>query len=313
MTTYTTNLNLRKFAYDERGWGKGWRENLDILDAAIGRGYTPAGLDSDKPASPSVGDTYLATDTGIFYKCLSAGTWTETIAAAEIPDGGIDTDAIQDGAITATHLAAGAVTSDKIAAGVVDSAAIAAGAVDSAALAAAAVVAAKFASGAVGTTAIVDGAVGTDQLASNAITAAKLASGSVVATASAVLTPPTSLTLTSATYADITGLSTSITADDGLLVMFASVPLYTNTAYPPTWLDFAINGTRVSGYDGLAKVRGELYPQLAQIFWVTYVTAGTYTVSVQWRTGGGTYDEVYLDLNDYNEVQASLYVFNLKD
>lgn len=37
------------------------------------------GLDAAKAASPSVGDLYLATDTGIIYQCLSAGSWSDTM------------------------------------------------------------------------------------------------------------------------------------------------------------------------------------------------------------------------------------------
>jgi hypothetical protein len=39
-----------------------------------------SGLDANKPTSPSVGDVYIATDTGKIYKCITAGTWT--LAAA---------------------------------------------------------------------------------------------------------------------------------------------------------------------------------------------------------------------------------------
>lgn len=35
------------------------------------------GTEAQKPASPSIGDWYWATDTDKLYKCLSAGVWTE--------------------------------------------------------------------------------------------------------------------------------------------------------------------------------------------------------------------------------------------
>ena len=41
-----------------------------------GRKKIPEGLDADKPASPEVGEVYLATDTGKVYKCATAGTWS---------------------------------------------------------------------------------------------------------------------------------------------------------------------------------------------------------------------------------------------
>lgn len=42
-------------------------------------GYSGAfdtGLDANKPASPTAGDLWFATDTGIFYRCITGGTWT---------------------------------------------------------------------------------------------------------------------------------------------------------------------------------------------------------------------------------------------
>jgi len=52
------------------------RDNLDYLKDLLDSGNIPAGLDANKPTSPSVGDTYYATDTGYIYICLNAGTWT---------------------------------------------------------------------------------------------------------------------------------------------------------------------------------------------------------------------------------------------
>jgi len=41
------------------------------------------GLDADKAASPSVGDAYLATDTGLLYVCFVAGTWVSFAIPAD--------------------------------------------------------------------------------------------------------------------------------------------------------------------------------------------------------------------------------------
>lgn len=39
-------------------------------------GNLKSGLDALKSASPESGDVFLATDTGIFYVCFIAGTWS---------------------------------------------------------------------------------------------------------------------------------------------------------------------------------------------------------------------------------------------
>jgi len=308
MPTYTSTLNLRKFAYDERGWGKGWRENLDILDGAIGRGYTPVGPDASKPASPSVGDTYIASDTGIFYKCLSAGVWTGTIVPAEIPAGSINTDHIAAGAVGSGHIAAGAVGSSHIAAGAVGSSHIASGGVDNAALGADAVVNAALAAAGVDTAALADLGVVTAALSSNAITSDKLASGATVEVASAVLTA-TTLSTTSTTFVDITGLSVTMTFEDGIIIMIAHIPLVSDGSYTPIYLDFTFDGTRVAPGDGMLKTKGEVYSKTYTMVHGGGVSAGSHTVAVQWRVATGT---GYIDLTGDNETVAALYVIHLK-
>ncbi len=52
------------------------RDNLDYLKDELDRGAIPEGLDADKPASPGLGDSYLATDANTLYVCESAGVWT---------------------------------------------------------------------------------------------------------------------------------------------------------------------------------------------------------------------------------------------
>lgn len=47
-------------------------DNMDLLDTKI----VLNGLDASKPASPVVGQTYIATNTDKIYKCITAGAWT---------------------------------------------------------------------------------------------------------------------------------------------------------------------------------------------------------------------------------------------
>lgn len=52
-------------------------ENLTLEQTTVAySGTISKGVDASKPASPSQGDIYLATDTGKIYVCLSGGSWT---------------------------------------------------------------------------------------------------------------------------------------------------------------------------------------------------------------------------------------------
>ena len=81
---------LNYVAVDDLALPDDWNQmidNQDWFNTLFNRGYIPAGLDADKPASPRVGDTYYATDTRRLYRCLAAGVWdggltVDTLAAA---------------------------------------------------------------------------------------------------------------------------------------------------------------------------------------------------------------------------------------
>lgn len=59
-----------------------------------------SGLDASKPASPSVGDVYSATDTKLTYNCYTAGTWT-TAALRATSDSFTASESISAGAAVA--------------------------------------------------------------------------------------------------------------------------------------------------------------------------------------------------------------------
>lgn len=75
-------------------------------------GSVSAGLDANKPASPTAKDIYIALDTGLIYICASAGVWTPTGSSgayftglASIPSGA--------GVIPIANLASGTPTGSK--------------------------------------------------------------------------------------------------------------------------------------------------------------------------------------------------------
>lgn len=70
------------------------------------------GADAAKPASPAVGDIYLATDTGILYYCKAAGAWTNIGILYLLLAGGTMGGAIAMGTHKITGLAAPAADAD---------------------------------------------------------------------------------------------------------------------------------------------------------------------------------------------------------
>lgn len=55
-------------------------ENLTLEQTTVAySGTISKGADAAKPASPTAGDVYFATDTNIIYRCNTSGTWTSSI------------------------------------------------------------------------------------------------------------------------------------------------------------------------------------------------------------------------------------------
>ena len=63
-------------------------ENLTLVQTTVAySGTISKGLDASKPASPSQGDIYFATDTNVLYKCITGGAWnavTERVKGASV-------------------------------------------------------------------------------------------------------------------------------------------------------------------------------------------------------------------------------------
>lgn len=112
----------------------------------------------------------------------SAGGFADnSITAAVIATGAIDSDAIADNAIDAGAIAAGAIAADAFAAGAIDAAAIANGAIDAATFAAGAIDAAAIADGAIDAATFAAGAIDAASIAANAIDAATFAADALQA------------------------------------------------------------------------------------------------------------------------------------
>jgi len=263
-------------------WGTLFNDNAALIDSDIGTGYTPAGLEADLPASPSVGDTYLATDTGVFWKCFSDGVWTGTIAAAEIPSSSVTTAKLADNAITAA----------KITSGAVGSAAIGAGAVTADKLATESVLASAFASGAVTADKIADGAVNSAAIAAGAVTTAKIADGSV--TAEKVAQGAISLVgiaegdgadvyTSSGTWVAVSGLSVTATTRGGtVLVVFAAQLQPGSGANTMAQATIFIDGANVGQTDGLAASPWVLFTAIP--YMTTSLSAGLHTFAAYFRS-----------------------------
>lgn len=76
----------------------GWNDaatdlaNLTLVQTTTAySGTISKGVDASKPASPSQGDIYFATDTNVLYKCITGGSWnavTERVKGASVASAG---------------------------------------------------------------------------------------------------------------------------------------------------------------------------------------------------------------------------------
>lgn len=85
---------------------------LSVSTGAMEASSFKNGADAAKPASPAVGDIYLATDTGILYVCNAAGAWTNAGSLYLLLAGGTMSGAIAMGSNKITGLAAPAAAAD---------------------------------------------------------------------------------------------------------------------------------------------------------------------------------------------------------
>jgi molybdopterin-binding protein len=270
---------------------------------------------ADKIADGAIITTKLADGTVTSAKILDG-----TITATDLADGSIVTLKIANGAVTASKIADGAVTSAKVA----DSAIItvklanesvtsekiadgnvttsdldddaivtvklADGAVTSAKILDGTITTEDIATGAINTVKIADGAITTAKIANYAVTNLKLAAGAIPFNAT-YSNSPTSTTSTS--WGDLPAMSVGITLarNSNVIIMF-SAEAYMGAPGDYLLVRALVNSTVASPGTGalitLTRVTVDNVGSYSFIFYLTDVTAGFYTVKMQWRSFTGT-------------------------
>lgn len=158
------------------------------------------------------------------------------------------------------------------------------------------ITAVDLATGSVTTIKIDDGAVTTAKIADGAVTNVKLAPNAIPFASTYSIT--TASTTETVAWTDMTGMSVSLTLDrtSHVLIMFRSEALNptggeviciralvdSNIAYPGTIQLTPIIWDYAFTYDNI-DVMSYTYN-----FYRPYVSAGTYTIKIQWRVSGGT-------------------------
>jgi hypothetical protein len=199
-------------------------------------------------------------------------------------DGSVIAVKVADGAVTTTKIANGSITSDKIADSAIVTVKLADGSVTSAKILDGSVTAADLATGAVTTIKIADGSVTSAKLAAGAIPYVSAYASGLVKTNSTSLV-------------DMPDMAVNITLDrtSYLLIMFSAVA--ENLDIDSRVLVAAQIGLVPVTYWSWVTPQGEVYltPTNQVLRYSSHgfnwyqpsVTAGTYTVKIEWRVNGG--------------------------
>jgi molybdopterin-binding protein len=223
-----------------------------------------------------------------------------SVTSAKIVDGNITAIDLADYSIITAKIADGAVTTTKIADGAVVTAKLADGSVTSAKILDGTVAAADLATGAVNTFKIADGAVTTVKIADYAVTNLKLASYAIPFNSTYSVTLAS--TTETANWVDMAGMSLTIRLDriSHVIILFSTVA-YNSDPACQIWVRAQIGAT--TAYPGEIMLTPTISEELGwpanhrhTIYYMAYsfhfyrplVTAGTYTVRIQWRVTGGT-------------------------
>jgi molybdopterin-binding protein len=241
---------------------------------------------SDKIVDGAVITTKLADGSVSSAKILDG-----TLTAIDLADGSVITAKIANGAVTASKIADGSVNSSKIAnssiitSKIADNAIVtiklADGSVTSAKILDGTIIAADLASGSVTAIKIADGAITTEKIADGAVTNAKLASGAIPFS----LTQATGVvSTTSTTFEDMPNMSVNITVtrNSTLLILFSTQAEVTSGNY--LYMRAMVNSTAAYPVSDYIFVTSNTYWNAHSFNFYQSVTAGTYTVKMQWRT-----------------------------
>jgi len=208
------------------------------------------------------------------------------ITTTKIADGGVTSAKVADNAIVTLKLANGSVTTSKIVDNAIVTAKLADGTVTSAKIVDATITASDLATGAVSEVKIADGAVTTSKIADYAITSLKLASGAIPFNATS---STSAISTTSTTWVNMTGMSVdlTLTRNSTLLIMLSA----------EAWLDASGDWIIVRALvnSTIAYPRSTNIPltfltdeaAYSYIFYLPNVTAGSYTIYIQWYLWNG--------------------------
>jgi hypothetical protein len=253
----------------------------------------PLNVSTDNIADSAVITTKLADGTVTSAKILDG-----TLTAEDISDGSIIAVKVADGAVTTIKLADGVITTDKmddeavttakIADGAIVTIKLADGSVTSAKIVDGTVTAADLADNAIITAKISDGAVTTRIIADGAVTNVKLAAGAIPYNVTSFDYLDDWITTTSMSWVNMTGTSADITVtrNSTLLIMFTAMCTVDTVGEYMYW-HAMVNSTEAypaSFYNIAMQVN--TYGTYSCNFHKD-VTAGTYTVYMQWRTYSG--------------------------
>jgi hypothetical protein len=259
-----------------------------ILDGAI----ITTKLDDGTVTSAKILDATITAEDIASGSIITVKVADEAITTAKIADDSITAAKIADGAIVTIKLADDAVTTSKIVDNAIVAVKMADGSVTSAKILDGTIVAADLATGAVTSIKIADGAVTTSKIADYAVTNLKLAANAIpynftYATAS--------LTKTTATVENITGMSVEITLERNstLLIMFSTEARISPATEYIYW-NARVNTTFASpGTLWLQPSTTGYYSSISYNFYAEGLTPGKYPVYMQWAVTGGATGQVW--------------------
>ena len=250
-----------------------------IFPSGVGEGA----ITTEKIADSAIVTTKLADGTVTSAKILDG-----TITGVDLSDDSIITVKVANGAVTTDKIADEAVTTDKIDNDAIVTIKLADGAVTSAKILDGAVTTVDLATGAVTEIQIRDGAVTTTKIADYAVTNLKLAANAIPFNS----THRTgSISKTTASWDNITDLSVTITVERNstLLIMLSAQSAISLPDESVLWQALVNTDTALPGSVYL-QPPGEvnMWSSVSYTFYEPDVSAGEYTVYVQWYVGGGT-------------------------
>ena len=206
-----------------------------------------------------------------------------TITAVDMADGSIIAVKVADGAVTTAKIADGAVTADKVADGAIVTVKLADGSVTSAKILDGTIIAADLATGAVTSMKIADGAVTTAKIADGAVTNDKLAAGAIPHNITYAVGD---VSTSSTSFEDMPDMAVEITLtrNSTLIIICSAQTWFEGTGIYAMYWRAMVNTTRAQPDSSWIIITGSPdYSSHSYTFVYPNVTAGTYTVKIQWR------------------------------